>query len=281
MTIRLAILAALAALASLAAADSAPAPRFSFAVLADIQYADRGSANSRDYRGSLGKLAAAAAAIDAERPAFVVQLGDLVDDGAESSVRRVLPLLDGIRAPKHQVPGNHDLRRPGGGHSWYDFRRGGWRFVILDGMDLNIANPAGARMLAALRQAGRKNAMDWNGGIGEQQKSWLRDVLASAARKREPVVIFCHFPVVEEASSAAHLLWNHEEIAAIVEQSGAVAWFNGHDHRGGYARRSGVHYVTFPGMVESGEAGSWTMVRVHDDYMELRGSGTAPHRVLR
>lgn len=281
MALRIVLMAVLTALALLPAADSASAPRFSFAVLADVQYADKDSANGRDFRGSLAKLATASAAIDAERPAFVVHLGDLVDDGSESSVRRVLPILKGIRAPKHYVPGNHDLRRPGRGLSWYDFSHGGWRFIVLDGMDLSIGNAAGNRMLADLRRAGRKNAMDWNGGIGEQQKSWLRDVLASAARKREPAVVLCHFPVVEAASSAAHLLWNHEEIAAIVEQAGAVAWFNGHDHRGGYARRNGIHYVTFPGMVESGAAGSWTIVRVHDGYLELRGSGTAPHRVLR
>jgi hypothetical protein len=44
--------------------------------------------------------------------------------------------------------------------------------------------------------------------------------------------------------------------------------------------RGGIHYVTFPGMVESGEANSWTMARVYGGRLELRGAGTAPNRVL-
>ena len=219
------LLATLATVLASGGALAQDAPRFSFAVLADIQYADKDAAGRRAYRDSLRKLEAAAAAIDAANPAFVVQLGDLIDDGGFESLGRVLPLLDRIRAPKRHVIGNHDLsiprqdllRRLGLERGWHDFEHGGWRFIVLDGMHVSAATPGGRRMLAALERAGRKNAAAWNGGIGEEQKAWLRGVLESAARDGEPAVVFCHFPVLEASSTAAHLLWNHEEIVSILE----------------------------------------------------------------
>ncbi len=264
-------------------------PRFSFAVVTDVQYADRETRGARAYRESLRKLEAAAAAIDAARPAFTIQLGDAIDEGGMETLDRVLRVFDGIGGPKYHVLGNHDLSVPRESllrrlkleRAWYDFASHGWRFVVLDGMDVSAATPEGEGMLAALRAAGRRNAVPWNGAIGEAQKTWLRGVLQTAADRGAPVILFCHFPVLEDASTAAHLLWNHEEIVRILETAGpAVAWLNGHDHRGGYAERNGIHHVTLPGMVESGEANSWTLVRVYEDRLELRGTGTAPSRTL-
>jgi hypothetical protein len=91
-------------------------------------------------------------------------------------------------------------------------------------------------------------------------------VLRTATRRGERVIVLCHFPVLEAASTPALLLWNHEEILRILDQYRVVvAWFNGHDHRGGYAQRNGVHHVTSPGLVDSGKAASWTLVRALSD----------------
>jgi 3',5'-cyclic AMP phosphodiesterase CpdA len=294
--------AALAVLAFLWAGElprppEAPQPRFAFAVLTDIQYADKAPAGARAYRSSLQKLEESVAAINAGRPAFVVQLGDLIDDAGAGNLDRLLVVFNRLQARRYHVLGNHDfsvpraewLSRLGLAHAWYDFSHRGWRFVVLDGMDVSVggwppASPRyreGAALLVKLRQAGSPNAVDWNGGIGEEQKAWLRQALQDAARRHERVIILCHFPVLAASSTPAHLLWNHEEIVRLIDEHPAVvAWFSGHDHRGGYAQRSGVHYVTFPGLVESGAANSWTLVRVFDDRLELRGIGTAPSRVL-
>lgn len=58
--------------ALLTSARAEEAPRFTFAVLADVQYADQETRGARAYRDSLGKLDAAVAAINAERPAFTI-----------------------------------------------------------------------------------------------------------------------------------------------------------------------------------------------------------------
>ena len=125
-------------------------------------------------------------------------------------------------------------------------------------------------MFERLRAARAANANDWNGGIGPRQLDWLRDCLKRASGNHERVVLFCHFPVLRESSTPAHLLWNHEAVRQILEAEPSVAaWFNGHDHQGGYAARNGIHYVTFPGMVESGEQNAYSVVKVYADRLEI------------
>jgi manganese-dependent ADP-ribose/CDP-alcohol diphosphatase len=251
--------------------------RVSFGVVTDLHYA-----------GSGDRLTRAVEAINAARPDFAIQLGDLVDLDA-SNLPRILPVCRSLTAPGRHVLGNHDFcvpraelqRQLGMESAWYDFTAGGWRFIVLDGMDLSIPGRPAEEMLAALVASGAAHAYDWNGGIGEAQKRWLRGVLQQAAGAGQRAIVFCHFPLLAEASTPQHLLWNSEEILRILQESPAVAaYMNGHAHDGGYALRDGIHFVTFPAMVTSGERNSYTLVDVYDDRLELRGSGTAPSRLL-
>ncbi len=281
----------------LAALWMAPAPEFTFAVLTDIQYAAKDPAGARDYRASLEKLRTAVEAVNAARPAFVIQLGDLIDGGADN-LGRILAVWNTLKAPRYSVLGNHDFALPraqllpklGMAQAYYDFSRPGWRLVVLDGMDISVpgrekgtpAHQLAAQTLAALQQNGKPNAQEWNGAISGTQRRWLHRILEDAAAKKERVIVFCHFPVLAEASTPQHLLWNAGDIVAELDRFPNVAAFiNGHDHRGGYARGgTGIHYVTLPGMVESGARNSWTLVDVYNDRLDLRGAGTAPSRTL-
>src|SRR6476469_3407565 len=85
---------------------------FSFAVLADVQYADKDTAGGRSYRRSLARLEEVAAGINTERPAFVVNLGDLIDAAPVDNLTRGLDALRLIQAPIHHVLGNHDFSLP-------------------------------------------------------------------------------------------------------------------------------------------------------------------------
>ncbi|MCX6627554.1 MAG: metallophosphoesterase [Candidatus Solibacter sp.] len=280
---------------------SQPAPpRFSFAVLADVQYGDQAPAGKREYRGSLGKLREAVEALNARNDlAFVIQLGDLIDSRA-ADLDPILAVYNRLVAPRRHVLGNHDfamprdtlVRRLGMPGASYEFAFGGWRFVVLDGMDLSVAagsradgtpqRDRGREMFERLSAGRAANANDWNGGVGRQQLDWLRDCLKRATRSRERVIVFCHFPVLSESSTPAHLLWNHEAVREMLEAEPSVAaWFNGHDHQGGYAERNGIHYVTFPGIVESGEQTTYSVVNVYADRLKLGGAASAPKRTLR
>jgi manganese-dependent ADP-ribose/CDP-alcohol diphosphatase len=280
-----------------AAVPAAETPRFSFAVMTDIQFADQPANLKRDYRGSWERLSRAVTEINRARPAFAIQLGDLVDAG-RNSLSRILPVYRSLSMPQYHVLGNHDFCNPrprlleqlGMRSAWYDFTYNGWRFVTLDGMDISLPGRtegtpervAAEAMLAELKRRQAPNAQDWNGAIGEAQRRWLREVLDDAAQQKQRAIVFCHFPVLRESSTPQHLLWNSDEILRILEASPALAaYMNGHDHNGGYAQRHGIHFVTFPGMVESAVRNSYTLVEVYADRLELRGSGTAPSRTLR
>jgi hypothetical protein len=266
----------------LAAAWVAPAqqPEFSFAVFADIQYGDQPDSGKREYRRSLGKLREAVEALNKRGGlAFAIQLGDVIDSRA-ADLETILPVWQSLSTRTYDVAGNHDYTARRG--SYYEFKEPGWRFLVLNGMDVSVASPEGAAILRQLKDAKAANAQDWNGAVGDAQLAWLKDRLAQAASARERVVAFCHFPILTESSTPAHLLWNHDAVRQVLEASPAVAgWFNGHDHNGGYAERKGVHFVTFPGLVESGARNSYTVVQVYKDRIELHGSGSAPSRTLR
>ena len=112
--------------------------------------------------------------------------------------------------------------------------------------------------------------------------AFLETSLKDAAARGERVILFSHFPILREASTPAHLLWNHDEVLTLIERYLVVAgWFNGHDHSGGYAVRNGIHHVTFPGMVESGDRNSYSLVDVYQDRIEIRGTGSAPAQTAR
>jgi hypothetical protein len=275
-------------------------PRFSFGVVADIQYADK-AGGGRRYRESLGKVASCVEAWNREALAFAVDLGDLTDDradgGTKADLDRILGAFQPLRAPRVHVLGNHG--QPSAGRTavmdalglerpYYDFERDGWRFVVLDGTGLHLkAWPQDTARRAASeayvrdhRKPDAPEFADYNGAIDPDQMTWLRETLARAAGK--PVVVFCHLPVLAEASSRSHLLWNHAEVLDLLQACPTlVAYIAGHDHRGGYAERMGIHHVTLEGMVETpADGNAFGVVDVYGSRLEVRGSGAMKSRVL-
>lgn len=276
----------LAGFPALAAAQ----PRaFSFGVVADVQYAAKDAAGARRYRDSLRKLDAWREAIRGERLEFVVHLGDLIDEGLDN----LTPALDALRRlhPKVRlVAGNHDytisrstlLPRLGMQSAYYSFAVRGWRFIVIDGMEVAARGgwpedhpnaAAGRAILASLRQAGEPHANDWNGAAGTAQLAWLEDTLRDAARKRQRAIVCGHFPVLPEGCRPDHTLWNYSAVLDILDRSpAAAACFSGHDHQGGAGERGGLHYVTFKGLVEHEPSEACRIVDVHADRLVVRGA---------
>ena len=274
-------------------------PIFSFGVVADIQYADQPAAIGREYRQSIGKLQSCESMLRSEKTSFVVQLGDFVDVGLKN-FNRLLPVFQQIPGPRYSVLGNHDvdsiprevllkqLEMPA---AYYAFALRGWRFLVLDGMQESVHGGwpesdsrylAGRDTLAALEMAHAVNAKTWNGAVGEQQRKWLRQNLSDAAEKGERVVVFCHFPVLALSCRPEHLLWDHPQVLAILESAPSmVAYMNGHDHKGGYAEHDGIHYPTFPAMVEHSAEQSCKVVDVFPDRLVIRTAGNSAGQELK
>ncbi len=271
-------------------------PDFSFAVIADVQYCDHEASGSRFYRQSPEKLERCVRDLNTRDLAFVIQLGDFIDRDL-SSFDKVLPIFDELEAPRHHVLGNHEYsvlpeekenvpRKLGLPVRYYDFARGSWRFVVLDGNDLSFhATAAGEgrheeakALFQKVKTEGRPQAMTWNGGVGEKQLAWLEGVLARAEAAKEKVIVFCHFPL---HPPNVHNLWNCAELIEVIESSRCVAaYMNGHNHHGNYAGMAGVHYITFHGMVETEKETAYAIVEVYADYLKIIGIGREPSRLL-
>ena len=230
------------------------APLVRAGLMTDLHYADKPPTKTRFYREALGKIDEAVAVFEREKPAFVVELGDLIDQADSVEVEmgwleRMESHYAKLSMPRHYVLGNHCVTTltkgefaAGTGASatpHYHFEQGGVTFVVLD---------------ACYRQDGtpyqRKNFSWQDANIPEAELKWLESVLANAAG---PVVVFGHQRLDE---SPAHAVRNAAAVRAVFEKSGKVAAvFQGHSHKNDYQEIAGIHYTTLVAMVEgSGEA---------------------------
>lgn len=224
---------------------------------------------------------------------FAIQLGDLIagesgDAGQELDEAQTV-LEAGTCAVRHVI-GNHclaipeaellgrlDIRSP-----YYSFLEGGYRFIVLHGMDISVhSRPETPEDSALLEQAGINPALhDYCGGIGKAQKQWLRKLLDTAGQQGENVIVVCHFPLLPQTSDPKHgLLWNHEEIASIITTSHAVkACFSGHFHPGAYTVSNGIHFISIPAFTKCTEGSGFISgtVEIERSHLVIRNRQNMP-----
>jgi 3',5'-cyclic AMP phosphodiesterase CpdA len=259
-----------------------------FGLFADCQYCDCETGGTRYYRNSIAKLSECIDTLNKVKNLhFVAGLGDLIDRDMES-YQNLLPVLQRSGKKVFHITGNHDFavaekereKVPsilGLEKTYYEFPVKDWRFVFLDGNEitLNSGDPAvvaiATEMSGKLKAAGKPNSHEWNGAIGRTQLDWLDIVLKKADRKKQNVLIFCHYPLLPFED---HVLWNSEEVLDIIGKHPSVkAWFNGHNHNGNYMERNGVHFVTFKGMVETAKSNAYALVTLQPGRIIIRGFG--------
>ncbi len=269
-----------------------------FGIVADIQYADKDTQGERRYREGIDKFEKCVADWNRQPLAFAIQLGDIIDGNktdqlTHKDLDKVLAVCRKVKTKLHHVIGNHCLAVPrnelmqklGLQKGYYEFTHGNWRFIVLDTMDVSVMGwPENSRNYQAARAYLRDHpdARTYNGAVGDRQKRWLKSRLAHAAKVNQRVIVFGHHPLVQGPSRPDLLAWNHQEIARILEDAGCVvAYFNGHDHKGGYAFRNGVHYVTLEGLVEAPTNGNaHGTVHIDRNRLVIQGTGNLTSRTL-
>ncbi len=97
-----------------AADDSQQQKLFSFGVIADIQWGDKGTIGNRHYREALDRLKECVQELNKQKLAFTIQLGDVIDGNETSEKTRsdleiVLEEYGKLSMPKYHVVGNHCL----------------------------------------------------------------------------------------------------------------------------------------------------------------------------
>ncbi|NTV68111.1 MAG: metallophosphoesterase [Chlorobaculum sp.] len=228
---------------------------------------------------------------------FVIQLGDLISrEGpeAEADLIAVRDILARFPGKVYHIAGNHCLAVPperykaimGLDSLYYTFATHGIRFIVLDGMDVSAINKpqteADRHLLAYYRDVVK--APFYCGAIGSQQLEWLVNELDLALKNEEPVIFLSHLPLLKETTDEKHgLLWNHEEVTAILLRYPNVRTvFSGHYHSAAQAVRGGVHFVVveaFGGnvMTTSSEAASTRNYKSPDCILKLECF--QPHKI--
>ena len=266
-----------------------------FGLFTDCQYCDCQTTGTRFYRNSLSKLSECLDTFSKSgNLAFITGLGDLIDHDMKSYDHLDSFFMGRVKAI-HHVTGNHDFgvdagergkvaARLGLKKTYYEFSKGNWRFVFLDGNDisLNSDNPEVVKTandtFNSLKAGGKPNAHEWNGAMGPDQLKWLEKVLVKADRQKQNVLLFCHYPLIPYED---HALWNSDQVIELLMKHPSVkAWFNGHNHAGNYAEKNGIHFVNFKGMVETRDRNAFALVTLKPDRIEIKGFGREVSREL-
>jgi predicted phosphodiesterase len=236
----------------LLAAETDAKPLLRVGLMTDLHYGDKEPTKTRFYREALAKLDEAVEAMNREKPAVVVELGDFIDQA--DSVEREMEWLKTMEShftklsmPRHYVLGNHCVgtltkqefaahtKAPGGHET---FEENGVTFLILD---------------ACFRKDGtpyeRKNFNWQDANLPKAELAWLETALGKAGG---PVVVFAHQRLDMDK---AHAVRNAAEVRALLEKSGKVlAVFQGHSHKNDYQQIAGIHYTTLVAMIEGSGA---------------------------
>jgi len=239
-----------------------PRPPLRFGVITDIHFSLEKSVAAKE------ELCRCLDAWHRRDVDLLLQLGDLVNGEhaeGEDELREISAVFKEFRGEIRHVLGNHCLAVPRPKllatlalqAPFYAFSIAGFRFVALDGMDVSVLRQPETAVDAELLDHFRAHPElhDYCGAVGSQQKAWLKRELEAAERAGKRVVVLSHLPLLPETTNERYgLLWNHQEIMALLAASPAVTLcLSGHYHHGGYARHHGIHCVVLPAFVNRHE----------------------------
>ena len=250
-----------------------------FGMITDIHYADvpDNVAMNRYYNQSLEKVSECVSVMNREKVDFLIELGDLKDQGTpsdESATLGYLSKIEGVlrqfNGPLYHVPGNHDhdsisktqflnsITNDGFANAlnYYSFNINSFHFVVLDA---NYTSGGGEY---------DHGNFDWTDAhLPSAQLEWLRNDLEV---HKKPTIIFIHHQLDSPAiADKRHCPGNADDARKIIEQSGQVlAVFQGHYHRGGLNKISNILYYTLKAVVEGSglENNNYAIVEIGEDH---------------
>ncbi len=236
-------------------------------LVTDLHYADKPPGGSRHYRKTLGKLEEAGRQFESDNPAFIVELGDLIDAAdSVATERRYLNTINRefsqLCDQRHYVLGNHCvdtltkdefLGSVGQPKSYYSFDQGDYHFVVLDSCFRSDGQPYQ-----------RKNFTWTDANIPAAELDWLA---ADLKATNKHVIVFAHQRLDLDNHYAVK---NSAAVRKTLETAGNVlAVFQGHSHRNDLNEIGGIHYCTLVAMVEGA-----TMENNGYSMMSLSPNGT-------
>lgn len=201
--------------------------------------------------------------------------------------------------------GLHFVQEPCGDFVGYShFSHKGIRFVVIDTYDIAIMkrcdqtskkHKKACEILAANNpnfpenmnspkglEGLQRRFVGFNGGVGEVQLQWIRQVLGEARNAGEKVIILSHQPIHPDSSNPICLVWNYDELLDMFREYSdvVVASFSGHAHKGGYAFDKGIHFRVVEAALENCPEKTYGILDIHSDRLELRGFGNCESAVF-
>lgn len=269
---------------------------FSVGIIADCQYCDCEIKWDRYYKKSPTRLKEAVIELNRHELDYTIHLGDFIDKKF-SSFDSLVPTWNQLKSPSYHVLGNHDFEIADSLKSkifnklnlkkrYYSIDNKNWKFIVLDGTDLSFYGSLDSLKLAETEKIFKRVSKDslpyakvYNGGLSNQQMQWIEQELILANKNSQQVGFYCHFPIFPYDNGN---LWNTLEFQEIIGRYKNVkAFMNGHKHRGAYAQKNGVHYLTFKGMVNTADSTSYAIAHFFKDSILIKGYGREENRTLK
>lgn len=238
-------------------------------IITDIHHTSKADSATRKYSASLDKLQVFMDTMAAEKPAFIIELGDMVDTLAEGTdpaqnLAQVEKIFTSFNGPTYHVLGNHEfdnltrevflssITNTGieKGQTYYSWDAGGVHFVVLDA-DYTPQQPHRPYDM----NTPEDNFWTWKDTfVPPQEIEWLREDLKKADM---PTVVFTH-QNLDRVDDQDHTIKNAAEVRKVLEEDGQVlAVISGHDHQGGYSNIKGIHYIVLHGNVGVNDYRTW------------------------
>lgn len=256
----------------------------------------------RNYSKVLSKVDEGVKHLNSSGVSAVVHLGDIIDgqerlEQTHKELDTVLEHLSRLQSPLYHVIGNHCmmadsrylLQKLNLTRGTYYFRdlAPQWRLIVLDTVEVSLRSTwhkhvSMAKHYLATHQ-GEPSAQEWNGTIGPEQMVWLENQLRDSEREGRTAIVCGHLPIMAEASGPEHVMWHNDKLLDLFRTySGTVkAYFSGHYHPGGYAKKDDVHHVTLEAILDSDkEEGASAVLELHDSWISIDGIGSLTTRRL-
>lgn len=249
-----------------------------FGMITDIHYADAPDSVSmnRFYSQSLTKVGECVDLMNKEKVDFLIELGDLKDQGNPPDENVTLNYLAKIenelkrfKGPLYHVLGNHDhdsiskkqflsaISNTGfsNASNYYSFNRNSFHFVVLD---------SNYRIDGVGYDHGN---FDWtNVHLPQEQLDWL---VKDLNINKLPTIVFIHHQLDSPlVTDKRHCPDNSDDARKILEQSGQVlAVFQGHYHKGGFNQINSIFYYTLKAVVDGSgpENNNYAIVEIGED----------------
>lgn len=238
-------------------------------IITDIHHTTKADSSTRKYSASLDKLQVFMDTMATEKPAFIIELGDMVDTLAEGTdpaknLAEAEKIFTSFNGPAYHVLGNHEFDNLSRevflssisntgiekGQTYYSWDAGGVHFIVLDAD--YIPQPPHRPYDMNTPQ---DTFWTWKDTfVPPQELDWLREDLKKADL---PTVIFTH-QNLDRVDDQEHNIKNASEVRKALEEDGQVlAVISGHDHQGGYSNIKGIHYIVMHGNVGVNDYRTW------------------------